>query len=92
MARDDYGPPTTVDGITSLEMCYRLADSTDDPLAARAIGFAAHKAANYRDYITLLAWACKEKNARKRNAVLQRVLMAMDDDHAGLPMRERTTT
>ncbi len=86
--------PTLPEEVTSLEMCYRIADvkaDAGDQMSAKAISFAAYTAQMHRRNVKRLAWACRETNARKRNSELQAVLMEMsnnDESIADLPSRE----
>lgn len=77
--------------IASLEQCYQIADAMDgeDSPARSAINFAGYTAQMYRRHIKALAWACQEKNARKRANALQSALMELEANNeniADLPM------
>jgi hypothetical protein len=70
------GEPTS-----SIEDSYRLADIRSDDgdyEAARAINFCAGRAAQYREWLEKLAWACADKSSRKRSNSLAIVLAEMD--------------
>lgn len=76
--------------IVSINQCYRIADAMDGCDAQRAINFAGYTAEQHRRHIKTLAWACMEKNARKRADILSRVIMeieAGDGSTADLPDR-----
>jgi hypothetical protein len=80
--------------MTSIESAYRLADErmdADDKEAAIAINFCAGTALGYHKHLLNLAWACNEKDSKKRRAALQVFLaeMAADGESlAGFPTRD----
>lgn len=74
---------------SALTLADLRADNGDED-AAKAIRYCARAANTYRRITKDLAWACLEKNARKRANVIHRVLMELDaqgESTAELPMR-----
>ncbi len=80
--------------VTSLEQCYRIADELADGMVRddghSAINFAGYTAQMYKRHAKVLAFACLEKNAAKRRAAVDKVVMelqANNESTAEFPSR-----
>lgn len=80
--------------VQSINAALNLADEIQDrgeDDACSAIRFCAGLAEQREGWLINLAWACVQKNARKRRAALDLVLAERDannESNARLPMRE----